>query len=157
MEDYTPTYFPPKSKYWTPAPSKDVELYKKPTKRTIDIGFKRRKKDFIKKFIKKDKIENYYPTTVLLNESNLKKYLSHVKKNIKVEEKFGQTKLLKNKSKFFLLFSRYPGKEKKVFIFYLTKTQIKKLDNMSKNKKWSNGIIINFSNNQLVKTYKEVI
>ena len=28
---------------------------------------------------------------------------------------------------------------------------------MRKNKKWSNGIIINFSNNQLVKTYKEVI
>ena len=37
---------------------------KKPTKRTIDIGFKRRKKDFSKKFIKKDKIENYYPATV---------------------------------------------------------------------------------------------
>ena len=28
---------------------------------------------------------------------------------------------------------------------------------MRKNKEWSNGIIINFSNNQLVKTYKEVI
>ena len=64
MEDYAPTYFPPKSDYWTPAPSKDVELYKKPTKRTIDIGFKRRKKDFLNKFIKKDKIENYYPATV---------------------------------------------------------------------------------------------
>ena len=80
MEDYAPTYFPPKSGYWTPAPSKDVELYKKPTKRTIDIGFKRRKKDFLNKFIKKDKIENYYPSTVLLNKSNLKRYLSHIKK-----------------------------------------------------------------------------
>ena len=28
---------------------------------------------------------------------------------------------------------------------------------MRKNKKWSNGIFINFSNNQLLKTYKEVI
>ena len=28
---------------------------------------------------------------------------------------------------------------------------------MRKNKKWSNGIIINFSNNQLIKTFKEVI
>ena len=46
VEDYPPTYFPPKSDYWTPAPSKDVELYEKPTKRTIDIGFKRRKKIF---------------------------------------------------------------------------------------------------------------
>ena len=68
-----------------------------------------------------------------------------------------QTKLLKNKSKFSILFSRFPAKEKKVFIFYLTKTQIKKLNNMRKNRKWSNGIIINFSNNQLLKTYKEVI
>ena len=123
----------------------------------IDIGFKRRKKDFIKKFIKKDKIENYYPTTVYLVKPNLKSYLSYIKKIMKVEEKFGQTKLLKNRSKFSLLFSRYPGKEKEVFIFYLTKTQIKKLDNMKRKKNWSNGIIINFSNNQLVKTYKEVI
>ena len=29
--------------------------------------------DFFNKFIKKDKIENYYPTTVLLNKTNLKK------------------------------------------------------------------------------------
>ena len=28
---------------------------------------------------------------------------------------------------------------------------------MRKNKKWSNGIIIKFSNNQVLKTYKEVI
>ena len=155
MEDYAPTYFPPKSEYWTPAPSKDVELYEKPTKRTINIGFKRRK-DFLKKFIKKDKIENYHPTTVLLNKSNLKRYLSHIKKVIKVEEKFGQTKLLKNKRKFSILFSRFPVKEKKI-IFYLAKRQIKKLNNMRKNEKRSNGIMINFSNNQLLKTYKEVI
>ena len=29
IEDYAPTYFPPKSEYWTPAPSKDVELHEK--------------------------------------------------------------------------------------------------------------------------------
>ena len=113
--------------------------------------------DFFNKFIKKDKIENYYPTTVLLNEANLKKYLRYIKKIVKVEEKFGQTKLIKNKSKFSLLFSRFPDKGKTKFIFYLTKTQIKKLKNMIKNKNWSNGILIDFSNNQLLKTYKEVI
>ena len=72
LEDYSTNYYPPKSEYWTPAPSKDVELYEKPTKRTIDIGFKNRK-DFLKKFIKKDKIENYYPATAYLNKPNLKK------------------------------------------------------------------------------------
>ena len=86
MEDYTPTYFPPKSDYWTPASSKEVELYEKPTKRTISIGVKKRPKDFIKKFIKKDKIENYYPTTVYLSKPVLKRYLKHIKKFIKVEE-----------------------------------------------------------------------
>ena len=80
MEDYTPTYFPPKSDYWTPASSKEVELYEKPTKRTISIGVKKRPKDFIKKFIKKDKIENYYPTTVYLSKPVLKRYLKHIKK-----------------------------------------------------------------------------
>ena len=80
-----------------------------------------------------------------------------MKKTVKVEEKFGQTKLTENKSKFSLLFCRFPDKGKKVFIFYLTKTQIKKLNNMIKNKNWSHGILIDFSNNQLVKTYNEVI
>ena len=66
MEDYAPIYFPPESNYWTMPSSKEVELYEKPTKRTISIGVKKRPKDFIKKFVKKDKIENYYPTTVFL-------------------------------------------------------------------------------------------
>ena len=156
LEDNSTNYYPPKSDYWTPTPSKDVELYEKPTKRTIDIGFKNRK-GFLKKFIKKDKIENYYPATVYLHKTNLKKYLRHIKKIVKVEEKFGQKKLIKNKTTFSLLFSRYPGKEIKVFIFYLTITQIKKLIKMRKRKNWSNGIFIDFSNNQLSKTYKEVI
>ena len=64
MEDYAPIYFPPESNYWTMPSSKEVELYEKPTKRTISIDVKKRPKDFIKKFVKKDKIENYYPTTV---------------------------------------------------------------------------------------------
>ena len=135
MEDYAPIYFPPKSEYWTPTPSKDVELYEKPTKRTIDIGFKRRKKDFLNKFIKKDKIENYYPIALYLDETNLKRYLGHINKIIKVEEKFGQTKLLKNKSKFFLFAYKYKTKNKKNFIFYLTRTQIKEIKNMEKIKK----------------------
>ena len=64
MEDYAPIYFPPESNYWTMPSSKEVELYEKPTKRTINKKKKKRPKDFIKKFVKKDKIENYYPTTV---------------------------------------------------------------------------------------------
>ena len=72
-EDYIPFYFPPKNEYWTLPPSKDVELYEKPTKRTINIGAKKRPKDFYKKFVKKDKIENYYPTVVYLDERELKK------------------------------------------------------------------------------------
>ena len=55
-EDYVGIYSLPKSEYWTLPPSKDVELYEKPTKRTIDLGYKRRNiKDFFKKFIKKIK------------------------------------------------------------------------------------------------------
>ena len=77
--------------------------------------------DFFNKFIKKDKIENYYPTTVLLNKTNLKKYLRYLKKTVKVEEKFGQTKLTENKSKFSLLFCRFLTKEKKFSFFILRK------------------------------------
>lgn len=77
--------------------------------------------DFFNKFIKKDKIENYYPTTVLLNKTNLKKYLRYLKKTVKVEENFGQTKLTENKSKFSLLFCRFPDKGKKFSFFILRK------------------------------------
>lgn len=96
-EDYAPIYFPPESNYWTMPSSKEVELYKKPTKRTISIGFKKRPKDFIKKIVRKNKIENYYPTTVFLVENDLERYLNYIKKIIKVEEKFGHSKLIKNK------------------------------------------------------------
>ena len=106
MEDYVPTYFFPKSEYWSSAASKDVELYEKPTKRTISIGVKKRPKDFIKKFVKKDKIENYYPTVVYLDKRNLKRYLKRIKKNLKAEEKFGQSRLIKNKTKFYFPMSK---------------------------------------------------
>ena len=80
MYDFPPTYFPPDSEYWTMPLSKDVELYEKPTKRTINIGVKKRPKDFLKKFVKKNKIENYYPTVVYLNKRYLKRYLNRIKK-----------------------------------------------------------------------------
>lgn len=37
-----PTYIPPKEDYWPLKPSKEVVLYKKPTKRIITLGPKRR-------------------------------------------------------------------------------------------------------------------
>ena len=75
-------YFPPEENYWSMPSSEDVKLYKKPTKKTINIGFKKRsKKDFIKKFNIKDKIENYYPKLIYLTETVLKKYLNYIKKN----------------------------------------------------------------------------
>ena len=47
--------------------SKEVKLYKQPTKKTITIGSKKRSnKDFIKKLNIKDKIENYYPKLIYL-------------------------------------------------------------------------------------------
>ena len=49
-DDNPDTYFPPENNYWSMPSSIDVELYKKPTKRTISIGFKKRtKKDLILK------------------------------------------------------------------------------------------------------------
>ena len=158
-DDNPDTYFPPENNYWSMPSGIDVELYKKPTKRTISIGFKKRtKKDFIKKFNIKDKIENYYPKLIYLTEKVLKRYLNHIKKIIKVEEKFGQKKLIKNKTIFTLvLVSFYHFSGSKGFIFYLTKTQIKKLTESRKKGIFKGRKSINFSNNQLVKTYKEVI
>ena len=141
--------------------SKEVKLYKQPTKKTITIGSKKRSnKDFIKKLNIKDKIENYYPKLIYLNKKELNRYLNRIKKNIKVEEKFGQEKLIKNKIGFILRnVSIYRfNKKQKGFIFYLTKREIEDLilyrkggiDTGGKNR-------ISFSNKQLVKTYKEVI
>ena len=158
-DDNPDTYFPPENNYWSMPSSIDVELYKKPTKRTISIGFKKRtKKDFIKKFNIKDKIENYYPKLIYLTEKVLKRYLNHIKKIIKVEEKFGQKRLIKNKTIFTLvLVSFYHFSGSKGFIFYLTKTQIKKLTESRKKGIFKGRKSINFSNNQLGQTYKEVI
>ena len=49
-KNYIPTYSLPKRDWWTLPPSKKVKLYKKPTKKTITIGVKKRAKDFMKKF-----------------------------------------------------------------------------------------------------------
>ena len=112
--------------------------------------------DFIDKFKKKDKIENYYPTTVLLNKTNLKKYVRYIKKIVKVEENLDKPNYLKIKVNFLFFFLDFLTKEKK-FLFFISQKHIKKLNNTRKNKNWSNGILIHFSNKQLVKTYKEVM
>ena len=82
-------YFPPKADYWTSKQSKEVELYKQPSKKTITIGNKNKNKkdinDFIKKLNIKKEIENYYPTLIYLEIKELKRYLNRVKKNIKAE------------------------------------------------------------------------
>ena len=161
-EDNPGIYFPPKSNYWTMAPSKEVKIYKKPSSKTVSIGVKKRnKQDFIKKYNIKDKILDYYPKIIYLNKKELNRYLNRIKKNIKAEEKFGQEKLIKTKKGFLLrnvsIYNRF-NKKQKGFIFYLTKRQIEDLilyrkggiDTGGKNR-------ISFSNKQLVKTYKEVI
>ena len=80
-DDNPGTYFPPKSNYWSMPPSKEVKLYKKPTKKTTTIGSKKRSnKDFIKKLNIKDKIENYYPKLIYLNKKELNRYLNRIKK-----------------------------------------------------------------------------
>ena len=155
-DDNPGIYFPPKDNYWSMPSSKEVKLYKQPSKKTITIGSKKRPKELISNFIKKDKIENYYPSKVYLEEKVLKSYLKRIKKNLKVEEKFGQSKLIKNKKEFYFPMSKvnFPGT--KGFILYLTKSQIKNLitDRIYGNLDFTK---IFFSNNQLVKTYKEVI
>ena len=128
-DDNPGIYFSPKDNYWSMLPSKEVKLYKQPSKKTITIGSKKRSnKDFIKKLNIKDKIDNYYPKLIYLNKKVFKKYLSKIKKIIKAEKKFGQKKLSKNESVFILDYvSLYNFSDSKGFIFYLTKTQIKKL------------------------------
>ena len=161
-EDNPGTYFPPKADYWSLKQSKEVELYKQPSKKTITIGYKNKKdiSDFIKKLNIKEKIGNYYPTLIYLEIKELKRYLDRVKKNIKVEEKFGQEKLIKNKKGFLLqkVTTFHLNNKQKRFIFYLTKSQIKDLILFRKGGFGIGGKrSISFSNNQLVKTYKEII
>ena len=135
-----------------------LNYIKKPSKKTIPLGRKPRNvKHFLKKFIEKDKIENYYPYPIYLSEEDLIKYLKYITKIQKAEEKFGQKKLIKIKKILKLSFKKSEWFSTKVFIFYLTKTQIKKVE---KEKEKIDSVIfpslLKFSNNQLVKTYKEV-
>ena len=158
FEDDFPSFYQlPKVDYWTLKPSKDIKLYEKPSRKTIPLGNKSRNiKDFFNKFLIKDKIEDYYPHPIYLDKKNLKRYLNYIKKIEKVEKKFGQKNLIKNKKKFRLFFLKTTQKHYKIFIFYLTKAQIKVLEEHR-----ARGInyphSIELSNNQLVKTYKEVI
>lgn len=122
-----------KNDYWSLKPSKDINLYKKPSKKTIFLGKEPQKSfDLFDKFIKKRKIENYYPFPIRLREKELLKYLKYVTKIKKVEEKFGKKQLIKNKNKFILGVGFAPFIPAKIFFFYLTKKQIK---NIKKEKK----------------------
>ena len=160
MYDSPPTYSFPVSEYWTLPPSKEVELYEKPTKRTITIGYKKRSKDFIKKFVKKKKIDIYYATMIYLDEFGLKRYLNYIKKIIKLEEAFGRSRVIKNVNKIklnpFFSTSKTDFRGSKPFIFYLKKSQIKFLENVRFNG-FSGPNMLSFSVKQLLKTYKEVI
>ena len=73
----------------------------------------------------------------------------------KVAEKCGLKKLLEHKLGFYLYASKKSSRYKKVFIFYLTKVQQKQLE------KNINECIpyveLRFTNEQLVKTFKEVV
>ena len=162
-DDNPDTYFSPKDNYWSIPLSKDVNLYKQPTQKTITINDKKRSnknfnKDFIKNLNIKDKIDDYYPKVIYLSKVTLKYFLNKIKKIIKAEKKFGEKKLSKNEKIFILPFvSLYNFIDSKGFIFYLTKTQIKKLTEARKEGYFSGRYSINFSIKQLLKTYKEVI
>ena len=152
-------YFPPRATYWTMKPSKEVNLYEKPSSKTKTIGpkIKKGQKDYLNKFNIKDKIGNYYSKLVFIDKITLTKYLKKVQKIIKAENKFGKEKVSKNEKEGFVLenVSLYKFNRSKGFIFYLTKTQIKLLEEARK----SGRSILNlvFSITQLAKTYKEVI
>ena len=152
-------YFPPKATYWSTKPSKEVNLYEKPSSKTKTIGPKNKtgKKDYIKKFNIKDRIGNYYPKLVYLDKITLIKYLKKVQKIIKAEIKFGKEKVSRYKKEGFVLkdASLYNFDKSKGFIFYLTKTQIKLLKEARKKGKSLMNLV--FSISQLAKTYKEVI
>ena len=160
-DDNPGLYFAPKSDYWKMKPSKEVKLYKQPTNKTITIGFKKKnKQEFMKKYNIKEKILNYYPKIIYLNEKELNRYLNRIKKNIKVKEKFGQEKLIKHYKGFMLRsVNLYPlTKKQKGFLFYLTKSQINDLTLYRQGGIGYGGkSYIVFSNNELEKTYKEVI
>ena len=162
-DDNPDTYFSPKDNYWSIPLSKDVNLYKQPTQKTITINDRKRSnknfnKDFIKNLNIKDKIDDYYPKVIYLSKVALKYFLNKFKKIIKAEKKFGEKKLSKNEKIFILpLVSLYNFIDSKGFIFYLTKTQIKKLKEARKEGYLSGRHSIMFSTKQLLKTYKEVI
>ena len=158
-EDNPGIYFPPKNNYWSLPPSKEVTLYKNPSSKTYTIGSKKKtSNDFMKKFNIKDKIGNYYPKLIYLENKVLVKYLSKVKKIIKAEIKFGKEKVNKIDDKYILDFiSLIQFNKSKGFIFYFTKSQINKLLNARKkgSNKGKMNMIISIS--QFAKTYKEVI
>ena len=141
-------------------PSKEVNLYKKPSSKTYTIGSKKKtgKNDYLKKFNIQDKIGNYYPKLSYLEKKVLLKYLSKVKKIIKAEIKFGKEKVNKINDVYVLdHISLYQFNKSKGFIFYFTKSQINKLIKARKDGFNRGKVGIVFSISQLTKTYKEVI
>ena len=158
-EDNPGIYFPPKANYWTMKPSKEVNLYKKPSSKTYTIGSKKKtSNDLMKNFNIKDKIGNYYPKLIYLEKKVLEKYLSKVKKIIKAEIKFGKEKVNKIDDVYILEnISLYQFDKSKGFIFFFTKSQINKLIEARKKgiNKGKMSMILSIS--QLAKTYKEVI
>ena len=158
-EDNPGIYFPPKANYWTMKKSKDLNFYKKPSSKTKTIGDKIKKgqKKYLKKFNIKEQISHFYPKLVFLDKMSLTNYLKKIQKIIKAEIKFGKEKVSRIEKEGFVLkdVSLFKYYKSKGFIFYLTKTQIKVLE--ESRKKGRSTLNIVFSINQLSKTYKEVI
>lgn len=108
---------------------KILNYIKNHLKKIIPLGNKPRNLfDFFNKFIKKRQIENYHPYPIRLAEKELLKYLKYITKIKKAEEKFGKKQLIKNKKTLKLFLEIATFFPTKVFIFYLTETQIKKLE-----------------------------
>ena len=158
-DDNPPTYFPPKDKYWTLAPSKELVLYKQPTQKKITLGKKINKnKGFIKSLNIKNQIGKYYPKIIYFTKKTLNRYLSQIKKIIKAKSIFGEKKLVKNEKLFYLgSVSLIEFPKSKSFIFYLTKNQINNLEKAREKGFYYGQQILFFDNHQLLKTYEEVI
>ena len=138
--------------FWPSKLSKEVVLYKKPSKKTITLGVKKRSKDFIKNFITKDKIKIYSPKIIYIFKKDLIRYLTKIKEIINK-----QNSNKKNKFSFIAIRKDDGSLPVKGFVFYLTKSQIHKLNLTKPYQGLIDPILITFSIIQLLRTYEEVI
>lgn len=99
--------------------------YKKPSSKPAFIG--KDNSNLVKRFVKNKKIENYYAIVINLTEKHLKSFPKKSKNLNKLETKFGQKSIFKSKTKIDIYVDFLRDGFTKPFIFFLTKTQIKKV------------------------------